>query len=191
MHRRSLLSWCVTHPVATRVRGQADGYIELRIDWKTELNRMGQIADQAHVAILRVNPWLAYGCGEGARIAIRKPGALEGTASTVQRVLRDDSVVVRRDGAVGEVTVDPTPFTVVLGTNPRHKAGTRLLFVHENACVDAEVMPWPESEIDIKEGSRHNLSVQVRIARACWWRGCLCPWRATPPVCPWRATPPL
>ena len=144
---------------------QADGYIEVRMDWKAESRGgggLGRPSDENRVAILRVNPWLAYGCGEGARVAIRKPGALEGTASTVQRVLRDDSVVVRRDGSVGEVTVDPTPFTVVLGTNPRHPPGTRLLFVHENACVDALVEPWPESEIDIKEGSRHCLSVEGR-----------------------------
>ena len=64
--------------------------------------------------------------------------------------------------AVGEVTVDPTPFTVVLATNPRHAPGTRLLFVHDNACVDAVVEPWPESDIDIKEGSRHCLSVEGR-----------------------------
>ena len=141
---------------------QADGYIELRIDWKAEGKGSGYRTEESHVAMLRVNPWLAYGCGEGARIAIRKPGALEGTASTVQRTLRDDSVVVRRDGAVGEVTVDPTPFTVVLGTNPRHPAATRLLFVNENACVDALVEPWPESEIDIKEGSRHVLKVEAK-----------------------------
>ena len=95
---------------------------------------------------------------------MRKPGALEGTASTVQRTLRDDSVVVRRDGAVGEVTVDPTPFTCVLTSNPRHPAGTRLLFVNENACVDALVEPWPEAEIDIKEGSRHQLKVEGKLS---------------------------
>ena len=60
--------------------------------------------------------------------------------------------------------MDPTPFTVVLGTNPRHAPGTRLLFVHENACVDALVEPWPESEIDIKEGSRHQLRVEGKLS---------------------------
>ena len=60
----------------------------------------------------------------------------------VQRALRDDHCVVRRDGTDGELTVDPTPFTVVTATNPRHPAGSRLLIVHENACVDAFVEPW-------------------------------------------------
>ena len=51
---------------------------------------------------------------------------------------------------------------MVLGTNPRHAPGTRLLFVHDGGCVDAMVEPWPEAEIDIKEGSRHVLSVEGR-----------------------------
>jgi hypothetical protein len=34
---------------------------------------------------------LIYGCGEGARLMLPKPGASEGTACTVQRILRDDS----------------------------------------------------------------------------------------------------
>ena len=69
-------------------------------------------------------------------------------------------MVVRRDGSDSELTVDPTPFTVVLATNPRHKAGTRLLIVYEGSCVDAVVEPWAEAELDIKEGSRHNLKVE-------------------------------
>ena len=112
------------------------------------------------VAILRVNPWLAYGCGDGARLAVRKPGATESTASTLQRTLRDDYVVVRRDGSDSELTVDPTPFTVVPCGNPRYGAGTRLLIVYENACVDACVEKWPDGEIDIKDGSRHHLRVE-------------------------------
>ena len=136
---------------------QSDGSLEVRIDWRDH-------DGDSHVALLRFNPWLAYGCGEGARLAMRKPGMLEGTAATVQRTLRDDSVVVRRDGvAVGEVTVDPTPFTVVKALNPRHAPGTRLLFVQDGASVDALVEPWHEKEIDIKEGSRHNLAVQSRL----------------------------
>jgi len=42
-----------------------------------------------------------------------------------------------RTGSDSELTVDPTPFTVVTATNPRHQPGTRLLIVHENSCVDA------------------------------------------------------
>ena len=42
-----------------------------------------------------------------------------------------------RAGSDSELTVDPTPFTVVTATNPRHQPGTRLLIVHENSCVDA------------------------------------------------------
>ena len=132
---------------------QADGSLEVRLDWRDSAR------NEAHVAIVRVNPWLAYGCGEGARLAVRKPGATEGTAATVQRTLRDDTVVLRRDGAEGELTVDPTPFTVVTATNPRHPPGTRLLLVHEGSCVDAVVEPWPTMVIEVKEGSRHELKV--------------------------------
>ena len=142
---------------------QADGYIELRLDWKVQSKNASFEGEYiSKIAILRVNPWLAYGCGEGARLAIRKPGATESTASTLQRTLRDDFIVVRRDGSDSELTVDPTPFTVVLATAPRHKPGTRLLIVHENACVDAVVEPWPEVEVDIKDGSRHLLRVSPK-----------------------------
>jgi len=102
---------------------QSDGYLELRLDWKA-VSRVKNEDSVAKVALIRyasprrlmtcslhasahhgtllslirVNPWLAYGCGEGARLAVRKPGATEGVASTLQRALRDDYVVVRRDG---------------------------------------------------------------------------------------------
>ena len=66
---------------------QADGHIELRLDWKAPGKKAGDDWI-AQVALIRVNPWLAYGCGEGARLAIRKPGATESTASTLQRALR-------------------------------------------------------------------------------------------------------
>ena len=186
---------------------QSDGYLELRLDWKA-VSRAKNEDSVAKVALIRVNPWLAYGCGEGARLAVRKPGATEGIASTLQRALRDDYVVVRRDGTYrpsmharahygaraparsqrssqrssleglrmharahhgaprlptgtdSELTVDPTPFTVVTATNPRHQPGTRLLIVHENSCVDAVVEPWPEAEIPIHMGSRHQMRVE-------------------------------
>ena len=157
---------------------QADGSIELRMDWKVEakaaapelVGRTGRIRhgtaaesdDRTEFAILRVNPWLAYGCGEGARLTLRKPGASDGTASTVQRILRDDLVVVRRDGTDSELTVDPTPFSVVLAPNIRHRTGTRLLLVHDNASTDAVVEPWPGNQIDYTDGSRHALAVQGR-----------------------------
>ena len=141
---------------------QADGYLELRLDWKAPGKRAGDDW-VSKVAIIRVNPWLAYGTGEGARLAIRKPDALESTASTLQRTLRDDYVVVRRDGSDSELTVDPTPFTVVPASNPRHKPGIRLLILYEGACVDACVEPWPEAEIDIKDGSRHLLRVEGKL----------------------------
>ena len=136
---------------------QSDGFIELRVDWKT-LNKSGDPVP--HVAVLRVNPWLAYGCGEGARLASRKPGATESTAGTLQRTLRDDYVVVRRDGSDSELTVDPTPFTVVPTMNPRHEEGTRLLIVHEGNCMDAVVEEWPDGQIETKDGSRHLLKVE-------------------------------
>lgn len=123
---------------------QSDGFIELRLDWKTPHG-------DPKVALLTFNPWLAYGCGEGARVGVRKPGATEGTSATVQRSLRDDTVVVKRDGTDNELTVDPTPFTVVYGSSPRHQPGQRLLILHEGSCVDAVVEPWPDGEIDIKE----------------------------------------
>ena len=95
-------------------------------------------------------------------------------------------------GSDSELTVDPTPFTVVTATNPRHQPGTRLLIVHENSCVDAVngavngavatpcmhalttapsspfphrcvdavVEPWPEAEIPIHMGSRHQMRVE-------------------------------
>jgi hypothetical protein len=104
---------------------QADGYIELRLDWKaaSKNGRSGFSELEPKVALLRVNPWLAYGCGDGARLAIRKPGATESTASTLQRTLRDDYVVVRRDGNDSELTVDPTPFTVRADTLARWRDG--------------------------------------------------------------------
>lgn len=96
---------------------QTDGQIELRLDWR---NSHGE----PKVAIIRFTPWCSYGCGEGARLGVRKPGATEGTSSTVQRSLRDDTVVVKRDGTDSELTVDPTPFTVVLAS--RYMAGNQI-----------------------------------------------------------------
>ena len=113
---------------------QGDGSLEARVEWKDGLTK--------HVVVLRLDPWLAYGCSEGARLSIRRPGSLEGRSGTVQRTLRDDSVVVRLDGQVVEATIDPTPHTVIRAANPRHDVGTRLLFVHEGSCVDATVMEW-------------------------------------------------
>ena len=132
---------------------QGDGYIELRMDWKHE--------GESRCALLRVNPWLSYACSEGARLAMRKPEQTEGRCATVQRALRDDSVVVRVDGMVGETTVDPSPLTVVRTTSPRHEPGTRLLFLHDGVCVDAVIEPWPEAVMDAKEGSRHRMRVSA------------------------------
>jgi Leucine-rich repeat (LRR) protein len=141
---------------------QTDGYIFLRLDWRD------QKCDQPRAALIRVNPWLAYGCGEGARVGLRKPGATESTAATVQRWLRDDTVVSKRDGTDNEVTVDPTPFTMVLSSNPRYKPGTRLLILYEGSCVDAMVEPFPvdptsTGEWDVKIGSRHYLKVDGKL----------------------------
>jgi hypothetical protein len=133
---------------------QGDGYIELRMDWKI---KEGPGMGESRCALLHVNPWLAYACSEGARLAMRKPEQTEGRCATVQRTLRDDSVVVRVDGMVGETTVDPSPLTVVRTTSPRHEPGTRLLFLHDGVCVDATVEPWLEPVMDVKEGSRHRL----------------------------------
>ena len=136
---------------------QADGYIELRCDWKAQAKTGG---DVIKTAVFRINPWLAYGCGEGARLATRKPGATESTAGTLQRTLRDDYIVVRRDGSDSELTVDPTPFTVVPSSNPRHQPGTRLLIVHDGKCMDAMVEEWTDGSLEIKDGSRHSLKVE-------------------------------
>ena len=55
---------------------QGDGSLELRIDWKVENEKTGAL--EARVALLTINPWLAYGCSEGARLSMRKPGGTEG-----------------------------------------------------------------------------------------------------------------
>ena len=134
---------------------QGDGQLEMRLEWKAE-KPDGSL--QAHTAIIKANAWLAYGCAEGARMMMRKATDTMGRCCTVQRTLRDDSVVVRVDGMMGESTVDPTPLTVVRTSNPRHQAEQRLLYLQDKACVDAVVEPWGGS-IDVKEGSRHKLRV--------------------------------
>ena len=127
----------------------------LKVEWKTE-KEGGAV--QPHAALLRVNPWLAYGCAEGARLMIRKPTDTQGRCATVQRTLRDDSVVVRVDGVMGESTVDPTPLSVVRTSNPRHRPSTRLFFLYDKHPVDAVVEPGERGErYDVKEGSRHRL----------------------------------
>ena len=138
---------------------QTDGYIELRLDWKAPGKKLGDDYI-AKVALLRVNPWLAYGCGEGARLAIRKPGATESTASTLQRALRDDYVVVRRDGSDSELTVDPTPFTVVPSSNPRHKPGHAAADRLRGRVRRRDRRAVARGDIDIKDGSRHLLRVE-------------------------------
>ena len=47
--------------------------------------------------------------------------------------------------------------------SPRHEPGTRLLVIHEGACVDAQVEPWPGTSLDVKEGSRHYLRVEGKL----------------------------
>ena len=74
-----------------------------------------------YCAIIKVTPWLSYGCGEGARIAVRSPGAIEGRCATCIRSLRDDQVVMRFDSVSGESSVDPTPLSVVRTAAPRHQ----------------------------------------------------------------------
>ena len=164
--------------------------LTLRLDFQVEETEGEPVS---HVALVKVVPWLSYGCGEGARVAVRSPGAIEGRCATVQRPLRDDSVVLRYDGLLGESSVDPSPLTVVRTTSPRHPPGTRLLFLHEKACVDAtvtkkrqprtrralslklphapfadlsgccglcgQVEKGDEMELDVKEGTRHRLTV--------------------------------
>ena len=161
---------------------QADGSILLRMDWKelvmtkdtTSVNGQSLVEGDQHGAVLKVNPWLAYACGVGARVTLRKPGASEGTAGTVQRILRDDQVVVRRDGTNNDVTVDPTPFTVVPSSNVRHEAGTRLLLVHENVSTDALVEPWPgEREDAVVTASAAVAPASPSSKRGCA-PGCLC-----------------
>ena len=91
------------------------------MDWKVE-GAPGK-ANEHKCALLRVVPWLSYACSEGARLAMRKPDQTEGRCATVQRTLRDDSVVVRVDGMVGETTVDPMPLTVVRTTSANSSFG--------------------------------------------------------------------
>ena len=68
---------------------QGDGCLVTKLEWKSEKEGAAGVFTP-HAAFIKVNPWLAYGCGEGARLSLRKPGATEGTACTVQRILRDD-----------------------------------------------------------------------------------------------------
>ena len=87
------LWWCLrgaANMVAllTRLPAQPLSHSQL----EAKLGAGGSTEERSACAILRVNPWLAYGCGEGARLWLRKPGAAESTACTVQRILRDDSV---------------------------------------------------------------------------------------------------
>ena len=120
----------------------------LRLDWHLE-NEPGAL----HTAIIKVTPWLAYGCGEGARLAVRCLGAIEGKCATVQRALRDDSMVIKFDGLMGDSSVDPSPLTVVRAYAPRHAVGTRLLFLHNKRCVDAVVEKW-DGDFNVREGTR-------------------------------------
>ena len=82
-------------------RRQGDGVLTLRLEWKAERHD-GSL--QPMCALLQCNPWLAYGCAEGARLMIRKAADTMGKCATVQRTLRDDSVVVRADGTRGLCT---------------------------------------------------------------------------------------
>ena len=72
-----------------------------------------------------------------------------------------------RDGTDADLTVDPTPFSVVPASNVRHGTGTRLLVVHDNASVDGVVESWPTNHIEYREGTRHLLSLQGRSL--CGW----------------------
>ena len=143
---------------------QGDGCLLVKIEWKEPKSETHLVP---HAALIKCNPWLAYGCAEGARVMIRKATDTQGKCATVQRTLRDDSVVVRVDGTIGESTVDPMPLTVVRTSNPRHEPGTRLLYLHDMNLVDAVVEHWPEKTIDVKEGSRHKLQVQG-VAKTGW-----------------------
>ena len=138
---------------------QGDGELEIRLEWRVEDPKKNDGTLILSAAMINVNPWLAYGCAEGARMMMRKATDTMGKCCTVQRTLRDDSVVVRVDGVMGETTVDPTPLSVVRTSNVRHESGTHLFFLQDKACVDVFVEPWPEKTIDVKEGSRHRLRV--------------------------------
>ena len=132
---------------------QKEGTLDLELFWGKE------------VAIIRVHPWLSYGCSVGARFLIRRSGAAEGQAATVQRVLGDDRVVARVDGfskidgVKGETMVDLQPSTIVRTTSVGYARDTRILVLHNNKLVDASVLHWLGGT-DYQGGSRHMLNVK-------------------------------
>ena len=115
------------------------------------------------VAIIAVEPWLAYGCSLGARVNIRNLGASHGQCATVDRILGDDRVVAKvdgfskADGVKGEVIVDLQPKTVIPTAGPGYPRGQRLLLLHKQTLVDATVMNW-EGAVDFQQvrGARAN-----------------------------------
>ena len=69
--------------------------------------------------LVRVTPWLAYGCGERARCARRAPSS---KCATVQRApATTPSCSVRR--LMSESSVDPSPLTVVRTTRRATRRG--------------------------------------------------------------------
>ena len=107
-----------------------------------------ELACGKDVAMLRMYPWLAYGCSIGARINIRNVSDAKGQCATVHRILGDDRIVARVDGfakEVGvkaEVIVDIQPSTVVPTAGPGYTKGDKLLLLHKGKLVDAVVMEW-------------------------------------------------
>ena len=107
--------------------------------------------DLTQRAVLVVSPWLAYACCEGARIILSSPGETTGKCSTVQRVLRDDTVVVRVDATTKEEIVDPRPDRCKPSSARRYPHGTAIFFLHGDECVDASVAEMPQKEWDESE----------------------------------------
>ena len=137
---------------------QSAASLELEIVWGKE------------VAVVEVQPWLAYASSIGARIMLRKLGAASGQCATVQRVLQDDRIVARvdgyskDDGVKGEVILDLQPANVILTTFPHYPRDTKLLLLHQRQVVDASVLHWVGGTVE-DEGSRHMINVKPLEAK--------------------------
>jgi Ran GTPase-activating protein (RanGAP) involved in mRNA processing and transport len=172
---------------------QGPGTLELELEWEIEVDEAappvkgGAVALRGapqfrpgHVqrAVLLVSPWLAYACCVGARLNLIAPGDYCGRVSTVQRVLRDDTVVVRVDATTEEKIVDPRPDRCVPTSTVRYPKATPILYLHNDECVDACVVEMPKKEWeetserrkddnggnrpDLKSGNRHWVEMTVK-----------------------------
>ena len=89
--------------------------------------------------------WLAYACGTGARVEMRKPGQPAGLCGTVVRTLeneKDDRVVVRVDdiGSAALPAYDVSGKAIAHGDGRRKRRGA----VHELAMSEEDARSWED-----------------------------------------------